>query len=892
MRLLSHSIHPIFVFDGPNKPPFKRNKRTGPNVASIPEFLAKQLLKQFGFPFHIAPGEAEAECALLQREGIVDAVLSEDVDTLMFGSRVTLRNWSPEQKSSKVPTHVNLYDAEKTKSGPAGLDREGMILVALMSGGDYLPEGIPNCGPKLACEAARAGFGSRLCAIGKKDTAALQAWRESLIHELRTNESKFFRCKHKALAIPDEFPRTDILAYYTKPAISSRDGLERLKRSLRWDQELNFPELRTFTADAFEWVKVTGAKKFIRNLAPALLVRNLRLRGQAAAEDALSEDPEIIAADEAALVTSIHSKRQHPSTDHTTELRIAFSPIGIVNIDLDAEEPDDEPDQDEDEDEEGLVDEDGEAPKKRGPYLYDPTKLEKIWIPESFVKVGTPLKVQDWEEAQRKKAAPKPAKVTKPRASKPAAAGGMQRGALDRFTKITKAGATRPSAKRRSPTIERLDLSGSSEKPGGQPSSFPVAPLAQTRRSSRAPSSPPRTSKEPVYIDILSSSPAAPSKEAGSHPQPADEHYGSSNATKRVRTLKSIDAWTGSRADMQPSQSAATSETSHTQPSAENRSESTAYQRIQEGGPTQERVSRAQKPARAGRTGSSHAKGPTTPSKRRQQRGEIHDVTPSKRQTTLEESFKLSKDVSTSMHHRDPFLPVTDGGVPAVTSSFDGVEALDLSRSSPAVHQESTQPNLDTSAQPPSQLTRSSNQVSNRAGGSRRLSQSATALQPTTGNINRRLKTIGMVHNTNKMATKTNSESASLDMSVGPRRSPRQRRTPANIASKETTETEQQETGGSRSSSQQPAGLDRQDSGVDGVFSGATERPGKKQVIKLRESLQGSWKMVDASSVDMLDMTGDGPRQNAGGGKNTAGRGGKRRAWRQSEVEVLDLTNG
>ncbi|KKY19281.1 putative flap structure-specific endonuclease [Diplodia seriata] len=372
LRLLTHSIHPLFVFDGPNKPPFKRNKRTGPNVASIPEFLAKQLLKQFGFPFHIAPGEAEAECALLQREGIVDAVLSEDVDTLMFGSRVTLRNWSPEQKSSKVPTHVNLYDADRTKSGPAGLDREGMILVALMSGGDYLPEGIPNCGPKLACEAARAGFGSRLCAISKKDTAALQAWRESLIHELRTNESKFFRCKHKALAIPDQFPRADILAYYTKPAVSSREGLERLKRGLRWDQELNFPELRTFTGDAFEWVKVSGAKKFIRNLAPALLIRNLRLRGQAAAEGGLSEDPEVIAAEEAALVTSIHGKREHPSTDNTPELRIAFSPIGIVNIDLDAEEPDDELQEDEDEEEEedglaGIEDEGGEAPKKRGP---------------------------------------------------------------------------------------------------------------------------------------------------------------------------------------------------------------------------------------------------------------------------------------------------------------------------------------------------------------------------------------------------------------------------------------------------------------------------------------------------------------------------------------------
>ena len=85
LRLLSLNIHPLFVFDGPNKPQFKRNKKVGGpgvRVASVPEFLAKQLLKQFGFPWHVAPGEAEAECALLQREGIVDAVLSEDVAQL------------------------------------------------------------------------------------------------------------------------------------------------------------------------------------------------------------------------------------------------------------------------------------------------------------------------------------------------------------------------------------------------------------------------------------------------------------------------------------------------------------------------------------------------------------------------------------------------------------------------------------------------------------------------------------------------------------------------------------------------------------------------------------------------------------------------------------------
>src|ERR1700677_2418213 len=171
--MINLSIQPLFVFDGPNKPPFKRSKRTGPSVASIPEFFAKQMLKQFGFPQHVAPGEAEAECALLQREGVVDAVLSEDVDTLMFGSGVTMRNWSSNDKG-KTPTHINLYEAEKTKNGPSGLDREGMILVALMSGGDYVPEGVPGCGPKVACEAARAGFGAELCKIRRTDKSALR----------------------------------------------------------------------------------------------------------------------------------------------------------------------------------------------------------------------------------------------------------------------------------------------------------------------------------------------------------------------------------------------------------------------------------------------------------------------------------------------------------------------------------------------------------------------------------------------------------------------------------------------------------------------------------------------------------------------------------------------
>lgn len=38
-----------------------------------------------------APGEAEAELAYLNRMGIIDAVLSDDVDNFLFGATMVIR---------------------------------------------------------------------------------------------------------------------------------------------------------------------------------------------------------------------------------------------------------------------------------------------------------------------------------------------------------------------------------------------------------------------------------------------------------------------------------------------------------------------------------------------------------------------------------------------------------------------------------------------------------------------------------------------------------------------------------------------------------------------------------------------------------------------------------
>ena len=395
----------------------------------------------------MAPGEAEAECALLQREGIVDAVLSEDVDTLMFGSGLTLRNWSSEGRGNQPPTHVSAYYAKATKEGRSGLDREGMILVALMSGGDYITEGIPGCGIKAACEAARAGFGKSLCKLSRSDTAGLDAWRKMLAHEIQTNESKFFRTRHKALKIPDNFPSKEVLGYYTHPVVSSASKIHRLKDQIIWDGDVDVPGLRQFVAEAFDWTHTAGARKFIRGLAPVLLVYKLRLRGDRRASG--YDDVILTAMNEMKLVRAICGKRTHHSTDGVPELRVVYHPADIVGLDLDTEDDGSEdygrdglaPANENDEIEAYASDSDPEpgsrpaSPSKRAPSAYDPTQPDKLWILETIAKFGIPLKVEDYEESLRN---PKKFLKAKSLAKKAATKGGMPRGAMEKFVSISK----------------------------------------------------------------------------------------------------------------------------------------------------------------------------------------------------------------------------------------------------------------------------------------------------------------------------------------------------------------------------------------------------------------------------------------------------------------------
>ena len=101
-----------------------------------------ELLKRIGVPFFKAIGEAEEYCAFLQKNGIVDYVLSEDTDSLTFGATKVLFS-VPKEKNNYLlcDSKILLKDLELTE--------DEFIDFCILSGCDYTCT-IPKIGPVSA----------------------------------------------------------------------------------------------------------------------------------------------------------------------------------------------------------------------------------------------------------------------------------------------------------------------------------------------------------------------------------------------------------------------------------------------------------------------------------------------------------------------------------------------------------------------------------------------------------------------------------------------------------------------------------------------------------------------------------------------------------------------
>lgn len=322
------------------------------------------------------------------------------------------------------------------------LTRGGMILIGLMSGGDYQQGGLSRCGTKTAHGLARCGFGDTLYTAAKNLSrerlpAFFDNWRNELRHELRTNSRGLIGRKSPTLAnsIPEDFPDVDILLSYVNPVTSESMG--KRPPELRWTKEPDLAKLAGTCEFYFEWgYREAIIKRFrtviwhsavlrilrraVLNMEEAKSAKSMPTTPRKGGECLESGTPSKMIAkhfssldigtdshddkdEEDTLIVQIHSSRMHASTDGVLEYRLEIAPRQLVEI---AEsgikgtripEGPDEWASDED-------NEEGSRSSKRVPKPpIDPETHLRVWMPACMVKLAEPHLVREFEEKKEKK---------------------------------------------------------------------------------------------------------------------------------------------------------------------------------------------------------------------------------------------------------------------------------------------------------------------------------------------------------------------------------------------------------------------------------------------------------------------------------------------------------
>ncbi|KIL64082.1 hypothetical protein M378DRAFT_186825 [Amanita muscaria Koide BX008] len=457
--LMKTTFLPLFVFDGPKRPDFKRGKKINKTGHKLIPGM-KAIIEAFGFEWRMAPAEAEAELAYLNRAGIIDGVLSDDVDNFLFGATTVVRNISNNLSGNRAnpilnsqgkddKNHTRLYRASKILSHPSvSLTRGGLILIGLLSGGDYAQAGLPGCGITTAHALARCGFGDSLLeaatTIPRENLPAfLSTWRQQLRKELHTNSRGIIGRKLGKLAkeVPDSFPDIDILLSYTEPITSESLGRAAEKNlKLTWGKEPDVGKLAALCEFYFEWgYKEAIIKRFRTLLWHSIVLRILRraVINDDSASDLVSALPitpstpsktkagsrfigtpsKMIAKqfsslgldtpssrpnrdsnsddeDEELLIIKIHSSRSHTSTDGLLEYRLEVSPAQLVRLaEAGIKGTREPPEKDEwASDEAAADDDDSDSGKKsKGPKPPpDPSSHLRLWMPACMVEAAEP----------------------------------------------------------------------------------------------------------------------------------------------------------------------------------------------------------------------------------------------------------------------------------------------------------------------------------------------------------------------------------------------------------------------------------------------------------------------------------------------------------------------
>lgn len=107
----------------------------------------EELIRSMGLQCVQGPGEAEAFCAHLNAAKLVDGVISQDSDCFAYGARRVYRNFSMSMQgtASSIGGSIDVYDLDIVNES-MDLGRNKIIVMALLCGCDYCPEGVGGVG--------------------------------------------------------------------------------------------------------------------------------------------------------------------------------------------------------------------------------------------------------------------------------------------------------------------------------------------------------------------------------------------------------------------------------------------------------------------------------------------------------------------------------------------------------------------------------------------------------------------------------------------------------------------------------------------------------------------------------------------------------------------------
>jgi flap endonuclease-1 len=254
LSFLKKKINPVYVFDG--KPPtikydtlkerVKTRQQAIENLEKNVELdeetkikllkqsvvitgkqmeECKEILRLIGIPVINAEQEADSQCALLSKKGKVDAIASEDMDLLTFGTETLIRNINGKKaieiKLSKILNECNInYDQ--------------FIDLCILMGCDYCPtiEGI--------------GMHTAFKLIKKHDNI------ENIIND---------DLIRKKIYISDEFKSKYMIAreYFKNPPINDNYG------EICWEAP-KFDELKQLLMKKYSYSEITVNKLLVKPL--------------------------------------------------------------------------------------------------------------------------------------------------------------------------------------------------------------------------------------------------------------------------------------------------------------------------------------------------------------------------------------------------------------------------------------------------------------------------------------------------------------------------------------------------------------------------------------------------------------------------------------------------